>query len=212
MSALVDRMGAILPVLVALSGPAHAGVSPDRELIGQLNREVIAQKQRIRYLEERLTNCAAGTEAGPVYAELKQVFSGGPVSVERIVAATEVTLPADLLFATGSVSLREESAFAVDLLATALRLHPEVRVMLVGHADSEPPPRPLLRQYPTQWELAYARALAVARALIESHGIDAARLTVASRAALEPVGSNDTPEGRALNRRVVARLTPGTPP
>ncbi len=199
-------------VLGALALPlaVHAGASSDRELIGQLDREVIALKQKVRYLEERLTGCATGGEAGPIYPELVQVFSGGPVHVERAGGSTRVTLPGDLLFSSGSVALREEASFALDLLATALKLHMEMNVLLVGHTDADPPGGPLRKLFPSNWELSYARALAVARALVEEHGVPYTRFTVAGRADLDPLTGNDTPEGKATNRRVVAQLTPGS--
>jgi flagellar motor protein MotB len=201
--------GLALAALLLAPFAVRAGASSDRQLIGQLDREIIALGQKVKILEERLTGCATGTSAAPIYAELIQVFSGGPVAVTRQGAATRVSLPGTILFSEDTVNLREESAFALDLLATALKLHPEVDVLLVGHTDPTPPPKQLLRIYPTNSELSHARALAVARALSDKHGVPFARFTVAGRADLEPTTSNDTPEGRAENRRVVAHLTPG---
>lgn len=198
-------------VLIAMAIPfaVRAGATSDRDLIGQLDREVIALKQKARYLEERLGGCATGGEAGPVYPELVQVFSGGPVQVDRAGGVTRVVLPGDLLFSGGSVAVREEASFALDLLATALKLHMEMNVLLVGHTDADPPAGSFRKLFPSNWELSYARALAVARALVEEHGVPYTRFTVAGRADLDPVTGNDTPEGRAANRRVVAHLTPG---
>lgn len=199
-------LGALLVPLAV-----RAGASSDRELIGQLDREVIALKQKVRYLEERLGSCVSGEDPGSIYPELVQVFSGGPVVVERQGTVTRVSIPGDVLFSPTSTLIREEAAFALDLLGTALALHPEVSVLLVGHTDSEAPPPALRKLLPTNWDLSYARALAVARSLSERHGVAMARITVAARADLEPISGNDTPEGRATNRRVVAVLTPGAP-
>ena len=197
--------------LLALPLGVRAGAATDRELIGQLDREVIALKQKVKILEDRLAGCAEGGTTSPLYPELVQVYSGGPVKVERTGATTRVILPGELLFSTGSVTVREEADFALDLLATALKLHMDARVLLVGHTDSDPPPAPFRKLYPSNWELSYARALAVARALTEGHGVPYTRFTVAGRADLDPLTGNDTPEGRAINRRVVAHLTLGAP-
>lgn len=202
---------ALVLVLLAAMLPyaVRAGASPDRELIGQLDREVIALKQKLRYLEERLAGSAPGGEVGSLYPELVQVYSGGPVKVDRAGGATRVSLPGDILFSSGSVLLREEATFALDLLATALKLHMDVNVLMVGHTDTDAPAGLFKKMYATNWELSYARALAVTRALAEDHGVPYTHFTVAGRADLDPLTGNDTPEGRATNRRVVAHLSPG---
>ena len=56
-------------------------------------------------------------------------------------------------------------------------------------------------QFPTNWELSGARASAVVRTLITDH-VSAERLTASGRGQLDPITENDTPDGRALNRRV----------
>ncbi|MFZ5481552.1 MAG: OmpA/MotB family protein [Myxococcota bacterium] len=189
--------------------PAFASAQSDRELIGQLDREVIALKQRIRALEGQLETCGAGEgDPGKIYPELVQVFSGGPVKVDRQGAVALVTLPGDTLFSQGGLTLREEADFALDLLATALKLHTATRALVVGHTEADPPPLALRRSYPTNWELSVARGAAVARALVERFAVPAGRVTAAGRAGSQPVADDDTPEGRALNRRVVVHVLP----
>lgn len=206
------RRALVVAAAFLMAPLALAGASSDRDLIGQLDREVIALKQKVKILEDKLRGCGAGSaDPGPIYPELVQVFSGGPVVVTRKGGTTELTLPADLMFSQGTVSLREEASFALDLLATALKLHMDVTVLLVGHTDSDPPSGPLRKLFPSNWELSYARALAVARSLTEEHGVPYTRFTVAGRGDLDPVAGSDTPEGRLLNQRVVAILTPGVP-
>jgi chemotaxis protein MotB len=72
-----------------------------------------------------------------------------------------------------------------------------------GHTDDIP----IAGRYPSNWELAAARASSVSRLLVDV-GVDPARLTVVSRAEYEPIASNDTIEGRAKNRRIEIRLEP----
>lgn len=206
-------MRALLLALLLAPGVARAGASSDRQLIGQLDREVIALKQRIAALETQLAGCGeGGGDAGTIYPELVQVFSGGPVTVERKGAHVLVTLPADLVFSQGALSTREEGEFALDLLATALKLHADTRVMVVGHTDGGLPPAALRRQYPDNWALSAARAWSVANVLVDRYGVAPARLTVAARADTQPLTPGDTPEGRAANRRVVVHIQPGGSP
>jgi chemotaxis protein MotB len=62
-------------------------------------------------------------------------------------------------------------------------------------------------RYPTNWELAAARATGVVRWL-EKQGVNPTRLTGVSFGEHHPVAPNDTPEGRAQNRRIEVRLLP----
>lgn len=199
-------------MIAVLFSLAHAGAESDRALIGQLDREVIALLQKVQRLEGDLASCGTSDDPGRIYPELVQVFAGSPVSVERSGATTRVTLPGELLFSGNGVGVREEAAFALDLLATALKLHPEVRAVVVGHTDGDPPAGAIRKLYPTNWELSSARAVAIARVLTEKFALPASHLTVAARADSEPVATGDTPEGRASNRRIVVHVIPAGAP
>jgi chemotaxis protein MotB len=79
-----------------------------------------------------------------------------------------------------------------------------------GHTDSVPIRGGLASRYPSNWELAGARASHVVRYLAE-RGIDPRRLISLSRAEFEPIAPNDTPEGRQKNRRIEIALEPTRP-
>ena len=74
-------------------------------------------------------------------------------------------------------------------------------VSVVGHTDNQKMSRALAKKYPSNWELAGARAAGVARYLVDN-GVDPAQVVASSRGEYDPVASNDTPEGRAQNRRI----------
>jgi len=65
----------------------------------------------------------------------------------------------------------------------------------------------LIKQYPTNWELAGARAASVVR-LFDGSGIPVKRLLAVSMADVRPVASNSTAEGLARNRGIEIRLRP----
>jgi chemotaxis protein MotB len=65
----------------------------------------------------------------------------------------------------------------------------------------------LAERYPSNWELAGARAASVVRVMQEA-GVPATQLVAVSRGETEPVASNDTEEGRAQNRRIDVRIRP----
>jgi chemotaxis protein MotB len=109
-----------------------------------------------------------------------------------------VTIVSDkVLFDPGQADLRPEGREIVDKLAGALGRLPN-KLSVEGHTDNTP----ISGRYPSNWELSTARATTVLRELIERQGISPARLQAAGYADERPVAGNDTPEGRAANRRV----------
>jgi len=193
-------------MILLLFSLALATSEKDRALISQLDREVIALKQRILLLEQQKQSC--GDSSPPaIYTELVQIYADGPVGVQWQLQEVRVTFPADLLFAADSTRLREEALPMLDLLATALKLH-AVEATVEGYADGEPLSAALRKLWPTPWEWTAARSVAVVHALVDSFGMPAGRVLAAGRGASHPVSPSDTPEGRALNRRVVVVIRP----
>ena len=60
--------------------------------------------------------------------------------------------------------------------------------------------------FPSNWELSSARASAVARALIDTYGVEGGRITVSSRAHMDPISENSSADGRANNRRILLHI------
>lgn len=199
------RSGA-LALLLALAGCPKAG--GDEGLVRQLDGEIIALRKRNAALQEQLEHCANPATPPEVYAELVQVYAGTEVTVGRSGPRTIVSIPGGLLFTAGETTVREESAMVVDMLATALKVHPDLHVWVVGHTDDQPLTGNLKRRFGSNWELSAARAADFARVLIDRFGIPAERVTIAGRGPFDPIAENDTPEGRALNRRVVVVIGP----
>lgn len=194
----------MIPLLLLL-GCAHTG---ETDLVQQLDREVIALRKKNQVLEEQLQACGQGELQTALYAELVQVFSGTEVSVQREGARAVVVIPGELLFAPGSTEVRQESAMVSDLLATALNLHPQTQVWIVGHTDDDPLSGTLKRRFGDNWGLAAARAQAFMRLLVDRYGVAEARFSISGRGPAQPIATNDTPEGRALNRRIVVVVGP----
>lgn len=180
----------------------------DRDLVTQLDREILALKQRTEVLQDQVKNCAdAGGEAGPIYTELVQVFSGTEVKVLRSGVRTVVVVPSDQLFSPGETVVRDEAMMVPDMLATALGLHPELSVQVVAHTDNVELSGADKRRYLSLWGLSMAQATGFMVALVQL-GVDESRFTISGRGGQEPVAESDTPEGRAQNRRIVVIIGP----
>lgn len=107
----------------------------------------------------------------------------------------------DLRFATGAVRLEGGPAASLDALAQVLAAHPEARLLLVGHTDSE-------GSLDTNRTLSRQRAEAVRQRLIQAHDIAPGRIEAHGVGFLAPIASNATEAGRKANRRVEAILLP----
>ncbi|MGH7164450.1 MAG: OmpA family protein, partial [Nitrospiraceae bacterium] len=88
----------------------------------------------------------------------------------------------------------------------------DMRIQIEGHTDNVPIGPKLLSLYPSNWELAKARAANAVRILVEEGGIDPAILSAVGRADTRPVASNATAAGRNKNRRIEIVLTPKAQP
>jgi outer membrane protein OmpA-like peptidoglycan-associated protein len=104
-------------------------------------------------------------------------------------------LPAGkILFATSNATLSAEAEAYLDQVSTFLLANPQVRLAVRGHSDNSGPDE-------VNWALSKQRAEAVVAYLV-SRQVPGTRLHPAAFAATVPVASNDTPDGRAANRRV----------
>lgn len=105
----------------------------------------------------------------------------------------------DLDFATGSSELGPGDYASLAQLAAYLAEHPEKRVALVGHTDAE-------GSLAGNISLSKRRAASIADRLAEKYGVNRGQLEAEGIGYLAPIASNQTDEGRTLNRRVEAIL------
>lgn len=101
-------------------------------------------------------------------------------------------------FDSGSATIRPASLDAISRLAAVLKQRPE-NLRIEGHTDNVPIHTP---RFSSNWELSTARATDLIQLLITKYGIPPSHLSAAGYAEFHPVASNDTPEGRAQNRRL----------
>lgn len=110
-----------------------------------------------------------------------------------------IRFEASTLFDSGQVELKERAFGALDAIGSVLATVPN-HVRVEGHTDSDPMvPNPYI---PDNWILSGHRATSVLRYLTAFHNIDEQRISFAGYASTRPLASNDTPEGKARNRRV----------
>ncbi len=110
-----------------------------------------------------------------------------------------------LLFKVGSYDVTDRASEVLGKVALVLKNQPEIEFMVEGHTDNVPFKRGVLTD---NWDLSVKRATSVVRILQTKYGLDPAKIAAAGRAEYLPVGSNDTVEGRAANRRTRIVILP----
>ncbi len=130
----------------------------------------------------------------------------GAIKMQLLADGLHITLPHDVLFASGGAELKPEGRKLLGELVSEIKQQP-YQIAVLGFTDNVPLGPHLRAQFPSNWELAGARAASVVR-LMESEGVPAAQLVAVSQGENQPIASNDTPEGRAQNRRIDVRLRP----
>jgi chemotaxis protein MotB len=134
----------------------------------------------------------------------KKLTDAGTLSVKVMDGKMVVSLGSDLLFPAGSAKLSKAGADAVKAVTQQLVAIAGKKYQIEGHTDNVPISTAV---FPSNWELASARALSVTKTMIEN-GMPAERLSAASYADTQPVQPNDTVEGKAANRRVAIVIVP----
>jgi chemotaxis protein MotB len=144
--------------------------------------------------------------AGKIKEALAPLVRTGQVRLTQLPRGIAVEISASVLFAPGQANLQPDSVSALDAVAQVLTTTGD-QVQVEGHTDNVPIAS---TQFPSNWELASARASSVVRLFVAS-GVNPARLTATGYADNRPAESNDTPDGRARNRRVTLLIIAAPP-
>ena len=125
-------------------------------------------------------------------------------SIEVLVSDRRVSfrISSEILFASGESGLTPAGQEVVARLLPALAQAARHSIVVEGHTDDVPIQT---ARFPSNWELAAGRAGSVVR-FLGSQGIAAARMRAIGYADTRPIAANDSPAGRAANRRVEITL------
>jgi chemotaxis protein MotB len=157
----------------------------------QYNQEV-TQNQQLLYLN--------GT-----YQQLNQNLqtevAANQVQIKQLQNRLEVTMVNSILFPEGGWELHKQGRVQLSKVLPALQGLSGKQIVIQGFTDSLPIEYPLRERFPTNWDLAAGRAVSVVR-YFEEQGLDPNQLSAVSFGKYHSVAPNDTPEGRARNRRI----------
>jgi chemotaxis protein MotB len=170
----------------------------------QLGKDARKRPEKTSGGDQVIVPPALGRVADEIEKALAPLVAADMIAVRRDATWVEVEIRTDILFASGVAKLSDAALPPLTILAETLAKYPNP-VRVEGHTDN----RPInTSTFPSNWELSAARAASVVH-LFAKGGVDPARLAVIGLGQFRPAQSNDTPEGRNANRRVLIVILGG---
>jgi chemotaxis protein MotB len=174
----------------------------------QLNKsqqELADQQKRLEQLQALMDQQKKATqEIRKKMADALVGFNSNELTVSIKNGKVYVSLQENLLFPSGSAVVNPKGKDALGKLADVLNVNPDITVDIEGHTDSIP----IRGRYKDNWDLSTARANSIVRILTQDYKVDPVRVIASGHSQYDPVQSNSTSEGRALNRRTEIILSP----
>jgi outer membrane protein OmpA-like peptidoglycan-associated protein len=176
--------GLAVVALLGLSGCLPASRGWVREQLAEVRDQVVRVEQQVGSLNPKMDRILAQTEQ----LAARQGGTAEPPPDRRLVVDGAA-------FPPGMTALTPAARQAIDAVVQQAPELRERQVVVVGHTDSKGSEQ-------ANYRLGQQRAAAVARYLLDAHGLDPGRVQVSSAGATQPVGDNATATGRQQNRRV----------
>ena len=162
--------------------------------------------------EEQKANALAaqGATYQKLDTQLQTEVKADQVQIQQLQNQLKVTIVNEILFPEGGWELNRAGEQTLDKIIPTLKTLENQRIEVDGYTDNVPIGPELKSRFPSNWELSTARATDVVRYLV-SKGVNSNLLSATGFGDTHPVASNDTPQGRAKNRRIELVLKPVSP-
>ncbi len=201
---------------IGSEGMVSSGISQIEELnnfYNSLSENEDAQNQELEDIKENYEEIReqemlqASEEMGEnIQSELNASGLGnGEVDIQVESQYVMLTLNGSVLFDSGQAVIKESSYDFISKIGDILAQYDDYDIQIIGHTDSVPQSTSN-RKYSDNMELSQGRAYAVYTYLKDQKGMDVTTMGCMGRGETSPIASNDTAEGRALNRRVEIKI------
>jgi outer membrane protein OmpA-like peptidoglycan-associated protein len=203
-----DDDGQGVTATVTANSEALGGDKIKTDMSQPVEFDLWAQQGRVRaYLNGHRIEDANQVEFAPIFSIEVDSGTNNPDGIRSVrvaesapdfssvINSTGKYVTHGINFDTDSDILKPESAAVIKQVAAGLNKNPNLKLEIDGYTDSVGDAKHNL-------DLSKRRAQAVMSVLVSQFGIDAGRLSANGFGAAKPIGSNDTPDGRAANRRV----------
>ena len=145
-------------------------------------------------------------QADQIEKQLKAEIENGEITLKRYKTKTIINIDNSILFDSGQARLKKKVKQSLAKIAQAINKYPENNIQIEGHTDNVPIHT---EQFPSNWELSSARALAVLRFFADKTDMDPRKLSAVGYGEYHPLAPNDTKDNKRLNRRVDIVILPG---
>ena len=187
------------------AGLLSTNVANKESQLTKSQQQLADQQKRLEQLQALMDQQKKATqEIRKKMADALVGFNSNELTVAVKNGKVYVSLQENLLFPSGSAVVNPKGKEALGKLAEVLNMNPDITVDIEGHTDSIP----IRGKYKDNWDLSTARANSIVRILTTDYQVDPVRVIASGHSQYDPVQSNSTPEGRALNRRTEIILSP----
>lgn len=133
-------------------------------------------------------------------------LEGDGLTIEQRNGKIYISLEEDLLFASGKYVVNQNGVNALNKLSSALVTQQELEILVEGHTDNiQGNGKGAIKD---NWDLSVMRATSVVKILLNNKGLNPLQLTAAGRGEHNPIATNESVEGRKMNRRIEMILSP----
>jgi len=199
----------MFPIVALALGLVVTGCS-NKKLLNEQETRIAALEGEVDSLSAALDTETA--RAARINDELERALSDHraqeQVWLEEREGLTRITLDGEVAFASGSANVSGTGRDILDRIWNVLSRYPDRDVLIEGHTDNVPIAERWQHNYKSNWELSSARAHAVLHRAVNKYNAEPTRMAAVGYGEYRPIASNDTPNGRAMNRRVVITIGP----
>jgi len=172
-----------------------------------VDKERFRKVQSVVKVEKQMT--AQTPDMNQAMESLRQLTARSGMETEFSIVKTQngfkAVVPNPVLFGSGDASLNEAVYSVLDGIIKIAKSSNLV-IQVEGHTDNLPI---ATARFPSNWELSTMRAVNIIKYLQKNGGIPPNRLAAVGFSEYRPAASNDTPEGRQINRRIEIQFQPG---
>jgi chemotaxis protein MotB len=195
--------------LLAQLETKEKSLAAEQARLNKLKTDLDASSKRLSELESYIAaKDASMKKLKETLLKSLKAFDGKGLTVHEKDGKVYVSMENKLLFQTGSWAVNAEGKTAVVEVGKVLAQNQELSILIEGHTDDDKITGNLGGGIESNWDLSTKRATAIVNILSENKGVNKQNLTAAGRGEFAPLMSNDTPEGKAKNRRIEIILTP----